>query len=75
MQAIIDFFKAISDGVSAALGFLLSFIEDTVYVIQLTGEFVAQIPSYLGWLPSSVLAVVVSIFAVVVIYKILGREG
>lgn len=75
MQAIIDFFKAISDGISSALGFLLSFIQDTIYVIKLTGEFVSQIPTYLGWLPSSVLAIVVTVFTIVVIYKVLGREG
>lgn len=55
--------------------FVLDFFADVVYVIKLTANFVASIPSYFSWLPAPVLALVVSIFAVVVIYKVLGREG
>lgn len=55
--------------------FVLDFFADVVYVIKLTANFVARIPSYFSWLPAPVLALVVSIFAVVVIYKVLGREG
>ncbi len=55
--------------------FVLDFFSDVVYVIKLTANFVASIPSYFSWLPAPVLALVVSIFAVVVIYKVLGREG
>ena len=75
MDAIIKFFKGIADAVSAALSFLIGFIEDIVYVIKLTGQFVLCIPDYLGFLPSAVLSIVIVIFGVVVIYKVLGREG
>lgn len=75
MDAIIKFLQGIIDGVTAALDFLVSFIEDIVYVVMLTGEFVLNIPNYFAWLPAPVLAIVVSIFGIVVIYKVLGREG
>lgn len=68
INSIVDFFENIID-------FVISFIEDTVYVIKLTAEFVAEIPNYFSWLPAEALVLVVSIFAVVVIYKVLGREG
>lgn len=55
--------------------FVLDFFQDVVYVVKLTAKFVANIPNYFSWLPSSVVALIVSIFAVVVIYKVLGREG
>lgn len=55
--------------------FVLDFFSDIVYVVKLTAKFVANIPSYFSWLPAPVLALIVSIFAVVVIYKVLGREG
>lgn len=55
--------------------FVLDFFSDVVYVIKLTAKFVANIPQYFSWLPGPVLALIVSIFAVVVIYKVLGREG
>lgn len=75
MTAIINFIQGIAAGVQAAIDFLLSMIQDVAYVVQLTAEFVAQIPTYLSFLPAPVVALIVSIFAVVVIYKILGREG
>lgn len=75
MTAIITFFQGIGDAVTAAIDFLLSFIQDVAYVVELTATFVSQIPTYVSFLPAPVLVMVVSIFAVVVIYKILGREG
>ena len=75
MEAIITFLQGIMTGVTTALNFLIGFIEDIVYVVKLTGEFVLNIPDYFAWLPAPVLATVVSIFAIVVIYKVLGREG
>lgn len=75
MTAIINFLQGIASGVTAAIEFLLSMIADVAYVVELTAKFVAQIPDYLSFLPSPILAMVVSMFAVVVIYKILGREG
>ena len=75
MDAIISFFNAIASGVTAAIDFLIGFIQDIVYVVKLTGEFVLNIPNYFAWLPVPVLATVVTIFGIVVIYKVLGREG
>ena len=75
MDAIIKFINGIVSGVTAVLDFLIGFIEDIVYVVKLTGQFVLNIPDYFAWMPAPVLATVVTIFGVVVIYKVLGREG
>lgn len=75
MTAIIDFITGIADGVQAAIDFLLSIVQDTLFVVQITGNFVSKIPAFFDWLPAPVVAIIVSIFGVVVIYKILGREG
>lgn len=75
MGAIIDFLQGIAEGIKAGVEFLLSMIQDVAYVVELTANFVLDIPTYLSWLPPEIVAIVVSIFAVVVIYKILGREG
>lgn len=75
MQALLDFFAGLIDIIIAPIKFLISFIGDIVYVIQLTGNFVVNIPNYFGWLPSAFVSIIVSIFGVVVIYKVLGREG
>ena len=75
MVAIIDFFTGIFDIIVSLVDFVISFIQDIIYVIQLTGSFVDQIPNYFGWLPSAFVSVIVSIFAIVGFYKVLGREG
>lgn len=74
MSAILTFIQGIADGVSAALDFLLGLVEDVAFLAKTCAAFVVKIPEYLSFLPASVLALIVSIFAVVVIYKILGRE-
>lgn len=75
MDAIVDFFAGIASGVTAAIEFLSGLIEDLVYMVGLLGQFIVQIPDYLSWLPSGVAAIFITIFSIVVIYKILGREG
>lgn len=74
MTAVLDFLAGIGDGIKSAVEFLLSMIEDIAYMVQLLGEFVSKIPEYLSFLPAPVLAIFVSMFSIVVIYKILGRE-
>lgn len=74
MSAILNFIQGIASGVQAGIDFLLGLIQDVAYIVELTATFVVQIPDYLSWLPAPVLAIIVSIFIVVVVYKILGRE-
>ena len=55
--------------------FLITIIEDLVYVIQLTAEALVEIPTYLGWMPSIAVSALVTLFRIVIVYKVLGREG
>lgn len=75
LQTIADVLKGIADFIVSLVDFVISFIGDIVYIIKLTAEAVAKIPEYFSWLPSACVTLIVSIFAVVVIYKVLGREG
>ena len=75
MDSVIEFFKGIGEAIVSVFDFLVSFFEDLVYVITLLGKFIAQIPSYFSWLPTELIVILSSILAVVVIYKIMGREG
>ena len=75
MDAIVSFFTGIGNAIVSAFDFIVSFFSDLIYVIQLLGKVVLSIPSYFAWLPSSISALLVTLFAIVVIYKILGREG
>lgn len=75
MQVLIDFFKSFTDIVSSFVDFVIGLFEDLVYMIKLLGQVVLNIPVYFSWLPGEVLALVVVLIGVVVVYKILGREG
>ena len=75
MQDIIQFLKGIGDFFVAIGNFLIDFIGDLLEIVKLTGKVVAELPEYFSWLPPSFVSVLLSIFAIVVIYKIAGREG
>lgn len=63
-----DFFVSIYD-------FVVGFVNDIVSVVKYTGQAVAQIPQLLEWVNPALVGMLLAAFAVVVIYKILGREG
>lgn len=75
IETVKEYIVGIGELFISIYDFVIGFFSDIVYVIKLTAAFVANIPNYFSWLPSSVVALIVSIFAVVVIYKVLGREG
>lgn len=75
MNDIINFLKSIVDAITTAINFVVDFISDIVYIIEIVGKTVIEIPSYFGWLPTAAVTLIVTIFGIVVIYKITGREG
>lgn len=75
LQEIRDILVAIGDFFKTVIDFVIAFFEDLVYMVKLVGKTVEQLPDYLDWLPSSLVGLILAIFTVVVIYKILGREG
>lgn len=75
MQAIIDFFVGITNVITSLIEFVVSIIIDIVYVVQLTGSFLLKIPYIFSFMPSEVISLFIAFFGVVVIYKVVGREG
>ena len=75
LETIKEFFIGIGNVITSLVGFVIGFIEDCVYVVKLTASFVAKIPTLFSWLPTPAIVLIVAIFGVVVIYKVLGREG
>ena len=75
LETIKDFFVSFANIITSLVDFVVGLIQDIVYIVKLCATFVAKIPSLFGWLPSAVVTIIVMIFAVVVIYKVLGREG
>lgn len=75
MQALINWLEGIGAVILAVVNFVISMFQDIVYVITLTGQVLTQIPTYFSWLPGEMVASLAILFAIVVLYKILGREG
>ena len=74
LSSIVEILKSIGDFFSSVVSFITKLFSDLVYVVQLIGETVAEIPDYLSWLPSGVVASLIVLFSIVVIYKVLGRD-
>lgn len=75
MDAIISFFQGIGNAIVAVFDFVVSFFSDLVYLIQLLGSALANMPGFLNWLPPEMVTLLLVLVSIVVIYKILGREG
>lgn len=75
MKAVVKAIKGLVQAVEILIDFVVDLFQDLIYMIELLGEFIVNIPSYLSWLPAPVIAIIVTIFSIVVIYKIIGREG
>ena len=75
MDAVVSFFTGIGNAIIGVFDFVISFFGDLIYIIQLLGKIVLSIPGYFSWLPGNITALLLTLFAIVVIYKILGREG
>ena len=75
MTAIINFIRSFARAVGTFFDLILGFFQDIVYLIKMTGIFLSKIPTYFGWLPDHLVSLLFIGFSIVVIYKILGREG
>lgn len=75
MKDVLEFLEGIGNAITSLFEFIMDFFSDLLYVIEVVSTTVVSIPSYFSWLPTTAVAIVVTIFGVVVIYKILGREG
>lgn len=75
MQVIIDFLSGIGDLISAAFDWLITSILDLAHIASMLTQVVANVPAYFAWLPDECASIFAVILSVVVLYKILGREG
>lgn len=71
-------FKAIQTIVQFIEGlwtFLTQLFEDVVNLVTMLKDWLLALPDLLGFLPSSLVLLVMTGFGIVVLYKVLGREG
>lgn len=70
-----EFFRGIGTAITSIFDFVIGLFQDLIYMIKLLGQVVLNIPAYFSWLPAEVIVLIVTCIGIVVIYKILGREG
>lgn len=75
LDAIGDAVETVVDFLDTIWKFVKDFTKSTFEMIELVGDTVKSIPDYFDWLPAGIVTSLVVLFGVVVIYKILGREG
>lgn len=74
LDAILSFLGGIAEAVTGFFDFLFSLLSDLVYLVQLTGKMLSQIPSFFSWLPAPVLAIIVTTVTIAVLLKVIGRD-
>ena len=73
MQVVIDFLSMIGETIVAVVSFVVGLVQDIVFIVQLAGRVLLQIPSYFDWLPIPLLGMIVTGVTILFIYKIAGR--
>lgn len=75
MQGIMDFLIGLGEIIGSLVGFVINLVKDLLYVVGLLGTLIIKIPQMVNWLPSACITLVATTFTIVVIYKVIGREG
>lgn len=75
MDLLIVWLKSIFAPVVWVIEFFITIVTDLVYVVQITGRFLSNLPDYFAWMPDEFWALMYVAFCLVVVYKVLGREG
>ena len=75
VESIKEALFSLFEPLTSIFDFIIGIGEDLVYVAQLLYSLVTKMPRIFSWLPPPVITIICTIFAIVVIYKILGREG
>lgn len=74
MQWLADLLTELGNLIKNGFEAVMSFFADIATLGSNVGKAITSIPSFLGGLPSELLALFVSLFAIVAVYKILGRD-
>ena len=70
---VIDLVVSIIQSLISVTQLAFNLIKDLPLFIKLTTAFSADLPSYLNWLPSSVVSIVTLTIGLVIVYKFFGR--
>lgn len=75
MKVIFSYFTTLIDSIVALIEFLISLLRDVVYLVGLLAEMLPVSHSFFTWLPAGLTATLGMTLAVVVVLRVLGRDG
>lgn len=75
LDYIWQFLVACFNIIVALVQYFIDLLADISYMINLALRIADQVPGYFLWLPPSVFAILGVTFGIVVVFKIIGREG
>lgn len=76
MEDILALLETFIESVFSVIDFIISFFSDLIYLVEITGNALALIPSMVSsWIPDDFFIVVSAGLSIAVLYKVMGREG
>lgn len=70
-----DIIHSILDFLGLFWTYAIEIGREMLFVVELLGTFFVHIPAYFSWLPGSLVSVLITLISIVIVYKVLGREG
>lgn len=74
MSAIIEAIKSFITFITNIVTFAIELLKDLVYYVQVLLGVTTSIPRWLSFLPAVMLPPMVACLALVIIYKVIGRD-
>ncbi len=75
MAVIISYFEQFFQLIETLVNYFIQTILDVVYLVGLLVEMLGLMPLLFIWLPGTVAVTLVTAFALLVVLRIIGRDG
>ena len=72
--SIASFFEGVIYAFTTIFDFIGDLLNDVLFVVENVGNAIHNLPTYLAFLPASVVSLFMSGAAIIIVYKILGRD-
>ena len=75
MKAIVEFLSGIGDAIVKVWEFALALFRDFMQFLELLTKMPEILAKVLSWIPGEIWISLSLLFGIVILYKIIGREG
>ena len=75
MQGVLSYLQGFADSILSVFDFFFALFEDTITFLKLIAKMPVYVAKALSWIPAEFYVGIGILFTIVILYKILGREG